>query len=270
MKENEWEKSLRDKVKRILDEDAESLDPSTVRALRGVRSEALDLSRRKAGFQIIPRWITAGGIATATVLVAAVSVFYISSAGWRIRKTKAEIFWNRNWKMNRERRKGTMAGRVGFIFVLMMMSWTASAMGEETGIHWKQLSSDQQQVLEPLRESWEQIPPARRERLSHGAECWGRMSPEERKAAEERLQRWHNYTPEQREVIRKRFEEFHKLPPEEQEKIRSRFKWFRQLPPEQRNTLREKWRGMSHEERRDLQQRWPTMSTEEKEKFMGR
>jgi hypothetical protein len=79
MKENEWEKSLRDKVKRILDEDAESLDPSTVRALRGVRSEALDLSRRKAGFQIIPRWITAGGIATATVLVAAVSVFYISS-----------------------------------------------------------------------------------------------------------------------------------------------------------------------------------------------
>ncbi len=79
MKENEWEKSLRNKVKKCLDEEIEKLDHRTVRALRGVRSEALDFFGRKRGFQIIPRWMTAGGIATTAVLVAAVSVFFISS-----------------------------------------------------------------------------------------------------------------------------------------------------------------------------------------------
>jgi hypothetical protein len=79
MKENELEKSLCDKIKKCLDEDIEKLDPPTVRALRGVRSEVLDFFERKRGFQIIPRWITAGGIATSTVLIASVSVFFFSS-----------------------------------------------------------------------------------------------------------------------------------------------------------------------------------------------
>ncbi len=79
MKENECEKSLCDKVKKRLDENVERLDPRTVRALRGVRSEALDYFEKKRGYQLIPRWITAGGIATSTVLIAAVSVFYFSS-----------------------------------------------------------------------------------------------------------------------------------------------------------------------------------------------
>ncbi len=79
MKENEWEKSLRNKVKKCLDEEIGKLDYPTVRALRGVRSEALDFYERKRGFQLLPRWITTGGIATAAVLVAAVSVLFISS-----------------------------------------------------------------------------------------------------------------------------------------------------------------------------------------------
>jgi hypothetical protein len=79
MKENEWEKSLRDNVKKCLDEDVEKLDPRTIRALRGVRSETLDYFERKRGFQIIPRWISAGRIATATVMIAAVSIFFFSS-----------------------------------------------------------------------------------------------------------------------------------------------------------------------------------------------
>lgn len=81
MKENVKEKSLREKVKKCLDEEVDRLDPRTVRALRGVRSEALDFYERKRGFYfyMVPRWITAGGITTATVVVAAVSVFYVSS-----------------------------------------------------------------------------------------------------------------------------------------------------------------------------------------------
>jgi hypothetical protein len=54
-------------------------DVRTVRALRSSRLEALDLFERKRGAMGIPRWITAGGIATAVVLVVAVSMFYISS-----------------------------------------------------------------------------------------------------------------------------------------------------------------------------------------------
>lgn len=79
MKENEMEKELLDKVRECLDKEAKNLDDRTVRALRSSRLEALDLLEKKRDIIGIPRWITVGGIATAMVMVAAVSTFYISS-----------------------------------------------------------------------------------------------------------------------------------------------------------------------------------------------
>jgi hypothetical protein len=79
MKENEMEKELVHRIRECLDEELEIQDVRTVRALRSSRLEALDLFETKRGAMGIPRWITAGGIATAVVLVVAVSMFYISS-----------------------------------------------------------------------------------------------------------------------------------------------------------------------------------------------
>lgn len=79
MKENESEKELLRKIRECLDKESEIQDLQTVRALRSGRLEALDLFERKRARGTIPRWITAGGIATAVVLVVAVSMFHFSS-----------------------------------------------------------------------------------------------------------------------------------------------------------------------------------------------
>ncbi len=79
MKENEKENYLLDNVRKCLDVAAGNLDDRTVRALKRSRSEALEEFERNHGLYKARRWLSAGGIATAAVLVATVSMFFISS-----------------------------------------------------------------------------------------------------------------------------------------------------------------------------------------------
>jgi hypothetical protein len=79
MRGNESEKNLQDKIRKSLDEEAENLDRTTVRDLRSMRMEALETLESKGGFARIPRWLTVGGVASAVVLVAAISMVFFSS-----------------------------------------------------------------------------------------------------------------------------------------------------------------------------------------------
>jgi hypothetical protein len=79
MNDNEREKILLDDIINNLDHQAENLDSRTVQALKKIRLEAVESIERKRWYFSVPRWLTATGIATAVVLVATVSLFFVSS-----------------------------------------------------------------------------------------------------------------------------------------------------------------------------------------------
>lgn len=78
MRDNGEDKTLIDGIRENLDRQANEIDDRTLRALKSMRFEALDSLENKRSFFSIPRWVSATGIATAVVLVAAVSLFYVS------------------------------------------------------------------------------------------------------------------------------------------------------------------------------------------------
>jgi hypothetical protein len=77
MRENERDKTFIRSIVRELDEETNRLPPEVVGRLRDGRMRAIGVP--PGGwfrYRIVPRWITAGGFATAAVLVAAVSIWY--------------------------------------------------------------------------------------------------------------------------------------------------------------------------------------------------
>lgn len=100
---------------------------------------------------------------------------------------------------------------------------------------WAELSPQQQEKLEPLRERWDQMPASRR---VHALE------------RSERRARWEAMTPEQRERLRHGARNFRDLPPQLREKMRASMQRVHQLPDNERRELKQRWRAMDPEQRR--------------------
>jgi hypothetical protein len=78
MRENGGEYKIIDGIRESLDRQVNELDDRTLLALKSMRLQAIDSLEHKRGFFGIPRWVSATGIATAVVLVAAVSLVFVS------------------------------------------------------------------------------------------------------------------------------------------------------------------------------------------------
>jgi len=77
MKEDEREETFVCSIVRGLDDEVDRLPAAVVGRLRDGRVRAIGVPQgRGCRSRIVPRWITAGGFATAAVLVAAVSIWY--------------------------------------------------------------------------------------------------------------------------------------------------------------------------------------------------
>ncbi len=79
MNREEREKLFLEEVKRELDAGADSLDAETLLRLRKARQRALAEAEKKSWRPVVPKWLTAGGLATAMVMVVAVSFWYRAS-----------------------------------------------------------------------------------------------------------------------------------------------------------------------------------------------
>ena len=76
------EKEFLQRIKQELDVAAEELDPLTLARLKSCRMRALEKANQGGWrFADIPRWVTAGGFATVTVAIVAVSLW--TAAPWR-------------------------------------------------------------------------------------------------------------------------------------------------------------------------------------------
>lgn len=100
---------------------------------------------------------------------------------------------------------------------------------------WAELSPQQQERFEPLRERWDEMPASRRVRALERAE---------------RHARWEALTPEQRERLRHGARNFRDLPPELRQKMRASMQRVHQLPEVERRELKQRWRAMDPEQRR--------------------
>lgn len=80
MNDDEREKLFLEKVRKELDAGLAGLDEVTVARLRQARLRAQEESGRRRWWRLaVPRWATAGGLATAAVLAVAVSTWFNAS-----------------------------------------------------------------------------------------------------------------------------------------------------------------------------------------------
>jgi hypothetical protein len=76
MSMEEKERLLREKVRNELDASVADLDRETLRRLREARFSALAEAERRRALRLqIPRWVTAGGLATVAVVVVVLSIW---------------------------------------------------------------------------------------------------------------------------------------------------------------------------------------------------
>lgn len=79
MNGEEFDRPLVDKVRLLLDESVAQTDPGIRLRLRRARQAALDAAEEAVPWYVrIPRWVTAGGLATAVVLLVSVSIWMTS------------------------------------------------------------------------------------------------------------------------------------------------------------------------------------------------
>jgi hypothetical protein len=90
MNADEREKLFLEKVRKELDAGAEELDRETLLRLRQARLKAVEEAGRRRWWRpAVPRWMTAGGLATAVVLTVAVSVWFsVSREGLPVRQAE--------------------------------------------------------------------------------------------------------------------------------------------------------------------------------------
>jgi hypothetical protein len=84
----------------------------------------------------------------------------------------------------------------GLLAAVMLLAWGGTAIAAAPA--WNELSTEQQAVLESVRDRWDTLPEARRETLLRGAERWQQMTPEARDNARARLDRWRQLDARQR------------------------------------------------------------------------
>jgi hypothetical protein len=73
------DKKFLDGIRETLDRNADLLDEETLLRLRSIRLDSLETTRRRPTLFVFPRWLTAGGVATAATVVVAVSVWSFSA-----------------------------------------------------------------------------------------------------------------------------------------------------------------------------------------------
>jgi hypothetical protein len=80
MNGDEREKLFLERIEKELDAGAENLGHDVLLRLKKARRTALEEAEKRAGRRFfVPKWVTAGGLATAMVMVMAVSFWYKSA-----------------------------------------------------------------------------------------------------------------------------------------------------------------------------------------------
>jgi hypothetical protein len=102
---------------------------------------------------------------------------------------------------------------------------------------WRELTTQQQQVLAPVADEWDKMSAVQRKHLLGVAKHYHGMKPEEQQRVQTRLKDWAKLTPEQRKAAREKYQKLKKLPPEKRHEIKQKWKSKREAKkPQQGST----------------------------------
>jgi len=111
---------------------------------------------------------------------------------------------------------------------------TPPALQAAGGAAWRQLSSAEQQVLQPLREQWDSIEAQRRQKWRDIAAIYPTLPAEQQARLRSRMTEWARMTPQQRNAARLHFGEVRQVPASERQ---ARWQAWQQLPEDQRRSI---------------------------------
>lgn len=103
---------------------------------------------------------------------------------------------------------------------------------------WAELTTDQQQVLAPLKADWDSLEPDRRQKWIAIAKRYPRMKQVEQERVQRRMQMWAALSPEQRRQARENYKHLAKSPRRAPNKdLRQAWAEYQALSPYERQSL---------------------------------
>lgn len=161
-------------------------------------------------------------------------------------------------KMNKTRQMTTRLIKKATYSVLLLSALLCASVSYAAP-GWKELTAEEQKVLQRHSETWDSMPDVRRDFLLNGAQRWSGMSPAQRKMAQKRFRHWKSLTDAQRKRIRERYQRYRDLTPAQQKELKRNFKDFKSKSAAERRRIREEFQNLPADERRakirELQQR---------------
>ncbi|MBX3615819.1 DUF3106 domain-containing protein [Nitrosomonas sp.] len=116
------------------------------------------------------------------------------------------------------------------------------AVAESGRLRWKELTDQQQRILEPLAEFWDGMEFARKKKWLSIAKRYPNMSPLEQQRIQSQMQGWYSLTAEQRKQARERFKKMEQLPPQKRQEIKQRWYEYEQLPSNSKKSSKSRFR----------------------------
>lgn len=111
----------------------------------------------------------------------------------------------------------------------LYLFFTLEAVAEPSRPRWKELTIQQQQILEPLAEFWDDMESARKKKWLGVARRYPNMNPIEQQRVQSQMQSWYLLTAEQRKQARERFRKLEQLPVQKRQEIKQRWYEYEQL-----------------------------------------
>ena len=103
---------------------------------------------------------------------------------------------------------------------------------------WAELTTEQQQVLAPLKADWDSLEPERRQKWIAIAKRYPRMKQVEQERVQRRMQMWATLSPDQRRQARENYKHLAKSPrPAPNKDLRQAWAEYQALSPYERQSL---------------------------------
>jgi|GEM_PF-3367924 len=123
--------------------------------------------------------------------------------------------------------------QLALILLLGLFSLCAHASPSNPG--WRELTPEQQRVLNPIKGEWRDMGPQRKKKWLGIAARYYEMSPDEQQRLTRRMQAWSELTPEQRKQARAQYKRLRQLPPDELPALGQKWDQYKNLSPDMKS-----------------------------------
>lgn len=104
---------------------------------------------------------------------------------------------------------------------------------------WQGLTTEQKQVLQPLRNEWDAMDAFRRKKWLGIAERYREMTPAEQESIQRNMREWARLAPEERKTAREQYKKLRRVAPEQRQVVKQKWEEYSALPAETRKHMKD-------------------------------